>query len=223
MDNLELDDRQLELVRMAAGTGKPLVLVLLEGRPRVITAADSLADAVIFAGIPGCGGADAIAGLIAGGFNPSGKLSFTYPRSTGHLVPYNHKPSDRYDALYPFGAGLSYTSYTYRGMEVSDTLLTDGSRPVTVSVAVRNSGTLAGKEAVLLFLHDRTGKITRPVRKLTGFSKVELAPGEEKRVSFRLVPEEHFSYPDRNGNSILEEGWFDLMAGSESVSLRYHP
>lgn len=231
IDDLTMDRDHLELARLAATAGKPVVLVLLEGRPRVITEIEPLAGAILFAGIPGCGGAGAITRLISGEDNPSGRLSFSYPRSTNHLVPYYRKASEQYTPLFPFGAGLSYTTFAYSDLEISDNVISDTaisgkvigdpSSPLTAAVTVSNTGQAAGKEVVLLFLGDRTGKITRPVKKLIAFRKVHLSPGESQRLVFRINPEESFTYPDRNGNRILEEGWFDITAGTESVALWY--
>jgi beta-glucosidase len=221
IDDLSLDDRQLELAGMAAESGKPVVLILLEGRPRVITPAEPMAGAILFAGIPGCGGGRALTRIISGEVNPSGRLSFTYPASTNHLVPYYHKASEQYNPLFPFGAGLSYTTYSYSDPEITDTLVSDPSASMKLGVTVTNTGTVAGKEVVLVYLRDRSGKITRPVKKLIAFRKVDLAPGESKRLEFRFIPGDIFSYPDRIGVPVLEEGWFDLITGTEILAVRY--
>lgn len=216
ISNLSLDKQHMQLIQLALSTGKPVLLILFEGRPRIITAvADSL-DAIIFAGYPGMMGADALTDIIAGKANPSGKLSFSYPAFVGHCVPYYHKKSDKYTALYPFGHGLSYTSYAYANMQVSDTLIKNADTKIEVSIEIKNTGRREGKEVVMLFMQDEVGRITRPVKQLLRFEKVFLPAGITKKIVFEIVPSKDFSYPDEKGNPILENGHFTLIIGNET-------
>lgn len=204
-------------------------LILLEGRPRIIKhdVVEALAG-IIFAGLPGFEGADALADIISGEVNPSGKLSFSYPKNVGHQVPYNHKSSDVYFfnadeannivqenqsiSLYPFGSGLSYTTFEYSDLNLSSESLSKD-ETLKAEITITNSGDIAGKETVLWFVSDKVGYITRPVKELIHFEKISLEPGESKTVSLLIKPEEHLGYPDQNGSLILESGTFELMAG----------
>lgn len=219
--DINLPADQKELIRAAAATGKPVILVIIAGRPRVITDIYENCNAVLFAGLPGFEGAQAIAEVISGKVNPSGKLSFTYPHSVNRLVPHNHKVSEvtlaheipNPVALVPFGSGLSYTTFAYSNLSLSDSTIASADETITATVTVRNTGSVAGKEAVLWFLHDEVGSISRPVRELKYYEKQLLNPGESKTYSFKIKPSEHLTFPDRKGEPILEDGYFTLMVG----------
>jgi len=218
--NLSLPPGQLELVRWAVSTGKPVIVLLIEGRPRLIQPFADQVDAIIFAGLPGSGGANALAGIISGRVNPSGKLSFSYPLAPAHHAPYYHKASEETCVLYPFGHGLSYTGFDYTGLTVSDTLIQDRS-PFRISITVENCGERTGSEVVMLFIRDEVGRITRPVKKLIAFNKVTLEAGESQNLVFEISPEGALAYPDRQGNMILEEGAFSFFCGDEACRVRF--
>ncbi|UZR95093.1 glycoside hydrolase family 3 N-terminal domain-containing protein [Chondrinema litorale] len=223
--NLELDDEQLELIKTAQETGKPVILLMIAGRPRTITDVLPDCDAFIWCGLPGFEGGTAIANVISGKVNPSGKMSFSYPAQPGHWFPYNHKNMELFfdfdkalsmTTIAPFGYGLSYTSYKYSDLTLSATSLdTEGS--ITASVTVTNTGNKAGREAVLWFISDEVGTFTRPVKALKHFEKLEIAPGEAKTFTFKIDAGEHLSYPNTKGEKILEPGDFTLRVGDQEV------
>lgn len=219
--DLNLPEDQVELVKAAQATGKPVIMVIIAGRPRIITKIYPGCKAVIFAGLPGFEGAQAIAEVISGTVNPSGKLSFNYPHSVNRLLPHNHKISeiqlaheiDNPISLLPFGEGLSYTTFEYGNLQLSDSLLTDESGTITATVTIRNTGARSGKEAVLWFIHDEVASISRPVKDLKYYEKISLEPGETKTVQFSIAPLRDLTFPDKKGNPILENGYFNLMVG----------
>lgn len=211
--NLKLDKTQQDWLKMTINADKPVVLILIEGRPRIITGLEKDMKAIIFAGYPGVMGANAIAGILSGRINPSGKLSFTYPRHVHHNVPYYHKISEEYIPLYPFGHGLSYSTFKYNHLQMNDTLIKHKREKIDVSVEVSNTGSIEGKETVLWYISDLTGRITRPVKKLAHFEKKHIKPGEKVLFNFTIIPEQHLTYPNRHGNKILENGKFVLRVG----------
>ncbi len=210
IDNLKINESYHEIADLAFSTDKPVILVLVEGRPRLLNGIVENSDAVIFSGFPGMMGADAIADIISGKINPSGKLAFTYPAHPANLSPYNSKITREYEPLFPFGHGLSYTEFEYSDLQLSDTLLNNNEN-LRVSLKVKNTGNRTGKEPVLLYTSDLFGKITRPKKELVRFLKIELEPGESKTVRFSLSPAEDLSYPDEEGNFILEKGKFKIL------------
>lgn len=220
--DINLPDDQLDLVRTAQRTGKPVILVVIAGRPRIITGIYPGCKAVLFAGLPGFQGAQAIAEILSGKVNPSAKMSFNYPHSVNRLVPHNHKSSEillahemtNPIALVPFGEGLSYTTFEYSNLRLSDSTLTAADDELTATVTVRNTGEREGKEAVLWFLHDEVGSLSRPVRDLKFYEKDRIAPGGSRDFSFTIRPSEHLWFPDGNGEPILEDGYFKLMVGN---------
>src|SRR5690606_12959340 len=224
--DLNLPKDQIELIRAAQATGKPVVLVIIAGRPRLITEVYPGCNAVLFAGLPGFEGAQAIAEIISGKVNPSAKLSFNYPYAINRLLPHNHKISEIQLAheienpisLEPFGHGLSYTTFEYSNLSLSDTTITNGSATVKATVSVKNTGSRSGKEAVLWFIHDETASISRPVRELKYYDKITLEPGESKTVTFEIVPERDLVFPDKSGSLILEDGRFHVMVGQLKTS-----
>jgi beta-glucosidase len=225
--DLSLPQDQQELVKAAQATGKPVILVLIAGRPRVITNLYPGCKAMLFAGLPGFEGAQAIAEIISGKVNPSAKLSFNYPYAVNRLVPHNHKVSEVTLAheipnpvsLMDFGTGLSYTDFEYSNLVLSDSVL-NGAASITASVTVKNTGAKAGKEAVLWFMHDQVASISRPVRDLKFYEKILLNPGESKTVSFTINPDKHLSFPNKKGEPILEDGYFDVMVGPLKVKFK---
>ena len=228
INDLYLDKKQYEVVEITANSKAKKVLVMVEGRPRIITDIVDSMDAVLFAGLPGNEGADAIVNIITGKETPSGKLPFTYPRYSGTHFPYNHKvavftPSNQAQeefvetSLYPFGVGLTYTTFDYSDLEISST---EGDQKTTFKATVRvtNTGSLTAKESVLWFLSDHVATITRPVKELRHFEKVELEPGETTTLSFEIVPTKDLSFPNKNGGLLLENGSFSVSVGDESLT-----
>ncbi len=224
LSDLWLSENQRSLVKALAKTGKPIILVLNEGRPRLITDIEPLAKAVVNVLIPGNYGGDALANLLAGDANFSAKMPYTYPREINSLNTYDYKVSEEvgtmtgaynYDAkvslLWPFGYGLSYTTFDYANLRVSPTTFT-ADDILTVTVDVKNTGQRAGKEAVLLYSSDLIASIVPDNRRLRDFTKVELQPGEVKTVTFRL-PAKSMAFVGADGRWTLEEGDFLLRVG----------
>ncbi|HEX8656601.1 MAG TPA: glycoside hydrolase family 3 N-terminal domain-containing protein [Hymenobacter sp.] len=242
INDLSLPDDQLQLVRTVQATGKPNVLVMLAGRPLIIRAIAEKASAILWAGLPGFEGGQALAEVISGRVNPSGKLPITYPQHAGHTVPYHHDPSEnslelaadvgadfgalkgkqaRSAMLTDFGQGMSYTSFRYDNLRLSDSLLTGPAGRLQATVRVTNTGARAGREAVLWFLTDEVGLQARPVRQLRHFDKQALAPGQSRDFTFDVVPGQHLSYPDAAGRPQLEAGYFTLRVGDLKIRFRY--
>ena len=229
--DLALSVNQQNLVKACASTGKPVVMVLNEGRPRVIREIEPCADAIVDIMLPGNYGADALAALLCGEENFSAKLPFTYPKYVNKFAVYDYKPAENQktmagdynynavmDVQWPFGHGLSYTTFAYSNMSVDKSEF--GPKDVlTVTVDVTNTGSVAGKESVLLFSTDMYASCTPDVRRLRDFAKVELAPGQTKTVTFSLSATD-LAFVDYYGRWTLEEGDFALSVGSESVMVR---
>jgi len=219
--DITLPEDQTEIVKAAQATGKPVILVMISGRPRVITKIYPGCKAVLFAGLPGFQGAQAIAEIISGKTNPSAKMSFNYPYAVNRLVPHNHKSSEVLLAheienpisLLPFGTGLSYTTFEYSNLTLSDTVLTSNTAEITASVTVKNTGTREGKEAVLWFLFDEVGSISRPIKDLKFYDKKLLKPGESAEFKFVINAEKQLSFPNAKNEKLLEDGYFTLMVG----------
>ena len=225
LTDLTLSGNQRELVKALAKTGKPVILVLNEGRPRLVADIEPLASAVVDILLPGNYGADALANLLAGDANFSAKLPYTYPREINSLANYDYKVSEEvatmggaydYDAKvslqWPFGYGLSYTTFEYSGLKVDKSAFT-AADDLKVSVDVKNTGSVAGKEPVLLYSSDLVASLVPDNRVLRAFDKVELAPGETKTVSFTL-PASDLAFVGEDGKWVLEEGDFILKVGS---------
>jgi beta-glucosidase len=231
IDDLALQESETRIIRTAIETKRPVILLLLEGRPRIIGDLFDQCQAVIFGGLPGMYGADAIAGVLSGRINPSGKMSITYPYKQGHMIPYNYKPMEysylnvynkdiqRY-TMAEFGTGLSYTSYEYSGLQLSDSIIRNGQQ-IKASIRVTNKGQREGYEAVLWFLTDEVRTITPPVKQLKFFEKQFLLPGEVKDYQFTIDPEKDLSFPDATGKMLLEPGYFTLRVGNLSARFRY--
>ena len=225
--NLELPAAQPELIAAVAATGVPVVVVLINGAPVVMTGWIDKVAAVIEAWYPGEAGGQAIADVLFGDANPGGKLPVSIPRSMGQLpLFYNYKPTGRIDnyvdltgkPLFSFGFGLSYTTFAYRGLEITPQQTTKGQK-VTVSLEVENTGKVAGDEVVQLYVHDRLASVVRPVKELKGFQRVSLKPGEVCKVSLELDVHQLGLY-DAGLNFVVEPGEFDIMVGSSSEDIR---
>ena len=229
MDDLNLSANQKDLVRALAATGKPIVLVLNEGRPRIIGDIEPLVKAVVDVMLPSNYGGDALAALLAGDENFSGKLPFTYSKHINALHTYDYKVSEHrevmegsynYDAVmdvqWPFGYGLSYTTFAYSDLKVaisgSDRDSFKAGDILKVSVKVTNTGNRTGKEAVLLYSSDLVASLIPDVKRLRGFEKIELQPGESKVVTFEL-PAEELAFVGGDGKWRLEKGDFRLACG----------
>jgi beta-glucosidase len=221
--SINLIGRQLELVQAIHATGTPVIVVLVNGRPIAEPWVVDNSAAVIEAWEPGAMGGQALAEIIYGVTNPSGKLPITVPYSIGHTQAiYNHKPSaykHKYaDAptrnLFEFGYGLSYTEFAF-SPPVLDKKSIQKTENTNLSVTVTNSGDRAGYETVQLYVRDNYSEITRPVKELKGFEKIYLQAGESKRVSFTLEPE-MLAYYNRAMEWVVEPGAFTLMVGSSS-------
>jgi beta-glucosidase len=222
--SLEPPGRQLELMRALAGTGKPLVVVLVNGAPIASEWMVEHANALLEAWEPGMRGGSAIAEVLFGRYNPSGKLPMTVPRSTGHIKSfYNYRPSAYHrgkfrfmasEPLFEFGHGLSFTTFAYRALRAPEQS-TIG-QPLRVEVEVENTGERAGDEVVLLYLQDVYASVTRPVKELKGFQRVSLAPQQKTVVRFELPPEA-FSLFDRDMKRVTEPGEFRLSVGARAL------
>ena len=224
LTDLWLSENQRNLVKKLAKTGKPIILVLNEGRPRLIADIEPLAKAVVDIFLPGNYGGDALANLLAGNANFSAKMPYTYPKEINSLHTYDYKVSEEvgtmagaydYDAKvslqWPFGYGLSYTTFEYSNLRVDKTTFT-ADDILTVSVDVKNTGNRAGKEAVLLYSSDLIASIVPDNRRLRDFTKVELEPGEQKTVTFQL-PAKELAFVGADCRWTLEEGEFKLRVG----------
>jgi beta-glucosidase len=224
LTDLWLSENQRNLVKALAKTGKPIILVLNEGRPRLIADIVPLANAVVDILIPGNYGADALANLLAGDANFSAKLPYTYPREINSLNTYDYKVSEEvgtmagaynYDAKvslqWPFGYGMSYTTYEYSNLKVDKAKFTADDM-LTITVDVKNTGSRAGKEAVLLYSSDLIASVVPDNKRLRDFTKVELQPGEVKTVTFQLLAKA-LAFVGADGRWTLEEGDFELKIG----------
>ena len=231
LTDINLSPYQKTLVKAFEETGKPVVLILNEGRPRLISELVPKAAAVVGVMLPGNRGGDALANLLSGEVNFSGKLPFTYPKEINSLINYDYKVSEEVDKMegaydynavvsvqWAFGYGLSYTTFAYSNMTVDRTEFSDGD-VLTVSVDVTNTGKVAGKESVLLFSSDLVASIIPESRRLREFTKVELQPGETKTVTFSL-PANRLAFVGFDGRWTLEEGDFRLQAGTETAMVR---
>ncbi|GJG88802.1 beta-glucosidase [Gemmatimonadetes bacterium T265] len=227
---LDLVGEQNALVRAVLATGIPTVVVLVHGRPLSINYVADSVPAVLDAWYPGQEGGTAVADVLFGDANPGGKLPVSIARSVGHLPAfYNYKPSarrgylfDRTDALFPFGHGLSYTTFRVGAPQVASTASAErvaAGDSVPVRVDVTNTGARAGDEVVQLYLRQAVSSVTRPVMELAGFERVTLRPGETRAVTFRLAPRA-FALWDAGMRHVVEPGAFDVMAGSSSASVR---
>lgn len=231
INDLNLSSNQKELVKGLAKTGKPVVMVLNEGRPRIINDIEPLAKAVVDIMLPGNYGGDALASLISGKENFSGKLPFTYSKYVNSLHTYDYKVSENvqtmdglynYDATmdvqWPFGAGLSYTSFEYSGLKSISPVQFNADDMLTFEITVKNTGSVKGKEAVLMFSSDIVASKVPDVKRLRQFTKVELNPGESKTVRME-IPAHELAFVGHDGKWRLEKGQFRIACGSESMMI----
>ena len=219
--DLTMTAPQLKLVKDLARTGKPVVLVLAEGRPRVIRTIVDDAKAILMAYLPGVEGGQAVADVLFGDANPSGKLPFTYPKYSGGFTWYDHKTSEekggnQYDPQWPFGYGLSYSSFVYHGLRVDRSEITPGDT-LTVMVEVTNTGKRPGKETVQLYLSDLVASVTPSVKVLKRFEKLEVPPNDTKAVRFQLGWDD-LEFIGLDNKPIVEPGEFKVHVGKMSVS-----
>ena len=233
--SLDLPGRQLQLLQAIQATGKPVVLILINGRPLSVNWADRFVPAILEAWYPGSKGGTALADILFGDYNPGGKLTVTFPKTVGQ-IPFNFpcKPSSQIDggknpgpdgnmsrinrALYPFGYGLSYTTFKYSDLDISPKVITPN-ESATVRLKVTNTGKRAGDEVVQLYIRDVVSSIITYEKNLAGFERVHLEPGETKELSF-TIDRKHLELPDANMKWIVEPGDFVLMAGASSEDIR---
>jgi beta-glucosidase len=224
--DLNLAGFQELLLEKISETGKPVILVLMNGRPVTINRADRICPAIIEAWFPGKYGGEALADIIFGNYNPGGKLPVTFPKSVGQIpMCFPYKPGAQADAettvngvLYPFGFGLSYTSFEYSNLIITPEKQQESGN-IEVTAEIKNTGARAGDEIAQLYIHDEVSSVIRFEKELRGFERIHLAPGETKTVHFTLTPEE-LQMLDRDMNRIVEPGWFTLMIGSSSQDIR---
>src|SRR5437762_13080381 len=214
--DLNLGEPQRRLAEAIAATGKPVVLVLVEGRPRIINGIADNANAVLMAYNPGNEGGQAVADVLFGDFNPCGKLPFTYPRFPNGLMTYDHKEfeNESFDNAgirpqFEFGAGLSYTTFSYRDLRLNRKTM-GASDQLSVSVTVTNSGRRAGKEVVQLYVSDLVASLSPAGKRLKRFAKVYLEPGQSRTLTFRLRPDD-LSFIGADNKSVVEPGEFEVM------------
>lgn len=233
--SLELPGRQLQLLQAVQATGKPVILVLINGRPLSVNWADKFVPAILEAWYPGSKGGIAIADVLFGDYNPGGKLTVTFPKTVGQ-IPFNFpaKPASQVDggknpgpdgnmsrvngALYPFGYGLSYTTFEYSDIQISPKVITPN-ETATVTLKVTNTGDMAGDEVVQLYTRDVLSSITTYEKNLAGFERVHLQPGETKEVKF-TIDRKHLELLDADMKWVVEPGEFVVMAGSSSEDIR---
>jgi beta-glucosidase len=232
--DLALPENQMALARAAASTGKPVILVLTEGRPRLITGIEPSMGGILMAYWSGKKTAEAVADVLFGDYNPGGILPYSYPRYSGEIVLYDRKHTedvreifnsdmtwDGYNPLFPFGWGLSYTSFKYGPLQLSKQEL-KGSGSISVSVTVTTTGSRGGKHSVELYTHQQYASITPNMRRLRAFKKINLKAGETQTVSFTLTAAD-LAFVNASLKTVTEAGNFDLMIGDQKASFSYVP
>ena len=227
IDDLDLPEAQTELAQQLAQTGKPVILVLAEGRPRIVTLANNAATATLMAYLPGNEGGDAIADILFGDVNPSGKLPFTYPRFPNTLVNYYRKniengngdDSHGYNPLYEFGFGLSYTTFQYHNLWADKHEVKDN-ETLTINVDVTNTGDRDGKETVLLYTSELYASIAPDTKRLRAFNKIELKAGETKTVTFKISAKD-IAYVNDDGKTRAEPGEFKIQVAGQTLNFSY--
>lgn len=233
MADISLSTGQQALLEKLKALGKPLVVLLQNGRPMAIPWVEANASALVEVWQLGIQGGEAVGDVLFGDYNPSGKLTVTFPHHSGQLpIYYNHPSTGRPGSvskftskymdmplgpLFPFGYGLSYTTFAYRDLSLAKTVLAQEDR-LEVSVMVKNTGDRFGEEVVQLYLRDLTASLVRPVKELKGFAKTALAPGEEKQIHF-TIPVAEMGFHDQNGSYIVEPGRFKVFAGTSSADV----
>lgn len=231
ISDLSISKGQQELLRALAKTGKPVVYVIIGGRPRIINEFVGVADAIVDAFLPGNNGADALAALLSGDDNFSAKMPYTYPKAVNSLINYDYKPSQQSSTMsgaynysadasseFPFGFGLSYTTFEYSDLKAETEDFNASTPELKFTVNVKNTGSVAGKEAVLLFSSDLVASINPDNRRLRDFTKIELQPGESRTVEFTLKPSD-LAFVGPDGKWRLEEGEFRMQAGDQTVMI----
>lgn len=237
MSNIGLQESQKNLLKALVKTGKPIVLVLMNGRPMTLTWEDENVPAILDTWFGGTEAGNAVADVLFGDYNPSGKITASFPRNVGQIpVYYNHLNTGRpfhpgdspkfksdyldvsNDPLYPFGYGLSYTTFSYSDITLSNKNLKAGGK-ITASVNVTNTGTRKGKETVQLYIRDMVGSISRPVKELKGFQQITLAPGESKNVSFTISVDD-LKFYNSNLKYVYEPGDFKVFIGTNSADVK---
>ncbi len=223
--DLTLAEPQLRLAEAIAATGKPIVLVLVEGRPRIFSRVADRMQGILMAFNPSSEGGIAIADVLFGDYNPGGKLPFTYPRTTSSQITYDHKDFEVADTSFgnaafkpqfEFGQGLSYTTFDYSNLRLSSkTMPMNGE--ITVNVTVTNTGNRAGKESAILYVRDVVASIAPPGKRVKRFAKVYLEPGQSKNLTFKLNKED-LSFVGADNKWVVEPGAFDIMIGNLSDS-----
>lgn len=232
LNDLNLSELQTNLAKALAKTEKPVILVLNEGRPRCINSIEPQMKAVVQTYLPGNYGGDALADILFGDVNPSGKLPYTYPAYPNSIVNYYHKLSEEqkpsegaykyesdYNPQYEFGFGLSYTTFTYSNLKISSDVITDN-HPIEISVDITNSGSRSGKEVVMLYTSDLYASITPDVKRLRHFEKIALEPGETKTVKFNIASRD-IAYVGLDGKWITEPGEFEISTGNLKSKISY--
>jgi beta-glucosidase len=227
INDLNISPAQIDLAKTLAKTGKPIVLVLAEGRPRIISAIEPLASAVLHTYFLGNEGGNVVADALTGKINPSGRLPYTYPRYSNSLLNYYHKSTETlkydeaagYNPQWEFGFGLSYTSFKYSNLKLSGHDLTNNTT-IKVTVDVSNIGKVAGKETVLMYVTDMVASITPEVKRLRGFDKVDLQPGETKTVSF-VINKAKLSFINDGLQRVTEPGDFTVNIGGLTAIFNY--
>jgi beta-glucosidase len=222
---------QNELAQAILATGLPVVLVLVNGRPLAIPELAEKASAILEAWLPGEEGAAAVADVLFGEVNPSGRLAITFPRHVGQVpLYYNQKPSggksnwfwdyvsEKSSPLFPFGHGLSYTTFAYSDIFIASPRIESGGT-VDISLSIRNIGLVAGDEVVQLYTCDEYGSLPRPVKELKGFARLALQPGQSLRLTFHL-PVDQLAFYDEAMNFVVEAGTIKVMLGSSSADIR---
>ena len=228
---LALPDAQIALANAAIATGKPVILVLTEGRPRFITSIEPSVNGILMAYWSGKKSAEAIADVLFGDYNPDGRLPFSYPRSMGEIVMYDRKPTEEvrevfndnvhsgYDPLFAFGHGLSYTTFEYGDLKLNNTTVT-GNQKLTVSINVRNSGNRDGKHAVELYTRDLYASVTPCMKRLRAFQKINLKAGESKELTF-TIDKSDLAFINAKLKSVTEPGDFEVMIGDKKAKFTY--
>ena len=232
LSELAISASQSKLVKALAATGKPIILILNEGRPRIINELEPLADAVIDILLPGNYGGDALANILAGDVNPSAKMPYTYPRHEAALTTYDYRVSEEMDKMegaydynavvsvqWPFGYGLSYTTFEYSNFQTDKSSFTTGDG-LHFSIDVTNTGKYAGKEVVMLFSSDLVASLTPENRRLRAFKKVELQPGETQTVTLSIKGSD-LAFVNSDGQWVLEQGDFRMQCGNQVVTITY--
>jgi beta-glucosidase len=218
--DLNLGEPQIKLAEAIQATGKPVVIVLVEGRPRIINRIADAAKAILMAYNPSNEGGTAVADVLFGDVNPSGKLPFTYPRTPNGLINYDHKPFETentafgnmaFKPQFQFGEGLSYTTFAYSDLRLGKNIMS-GNEELPVSVTVTNSGRRAGKEVVLLYVSDLVASLSPPNKRLRRFAKVNIEPGQSRTLTFKLRRDD-LSFIGANNKSVVEPGDFDVTIG----------